>query len=151
MLKWLKRLKNKDTGNSINIGGGGKNNISNKNYKILKIFSLSKALDKYNKNNYIGNNNIDMSINEYISKLRKKLILIEKLKQDNINNNSNNNNPKRKISSSNSRPSIRSKEELFKKFGINKVKDMSSIIWNEPEQYGQKMTMALNLLQIPYI
>ena len=155
MLKWLKRLKNKDTGNSINIGGGGKNNISNKNYKILKIFSLSKALDKYNKSNFIGYNNIDMSINEYISKLRKKLILIEKLKQDSNNNNSNsnnnNNNSKIKISSSNNRLPIRSKEELFKKFGINKVKDMSSIIWNEPEQNGQKMTMALNLLQVPFI
>ena len=146
MLKWLKRLKNKDTGNSINIGGAGKNNISNKNLKILKIFSLSNALE--NKNNNIDNKNIDMSINEYISKLRKKLILIEKLKQDNNNNNSNN--PKRKINSSNSRPKIRSKE-VFKKFGINKVKDMSSIIWNEPEQNGQKMTMALNLLQVPFI
>ena len=145
MLKWLKQLKNKDTGNSIIIGGGRKNSISNKNYKILKIFSLSKALDKY-KSNYISNNNIDDSINEYISKLRKKLILIEKLTQDN------NDNPKRKISSSNSKPSIRSKEDLYKKYGINKTKkDENRKIWNEPEQYGQKMTMALNLLQVPFI
>ena len=145
MLKWLKQLKNKDTGNSIIIGGGKKNSISNKNYKILKIFSLSKALDKY-KSNYISNNNIDDSINEYISKLRKKLILIEKLTQDN------NDNPKRKISSSNSKPSIRSKEDLYKKYGINKTKkDENRKIWNEPEQYGQKMTMALNLSQVPFI
>ena len=138
MLKWLKQLKNKETGKKINLGEFGE---KNKNYKLLKVFKISNTIQSYK------NNSLELSINEYVSKLRKKLLLIEKLKQNNV--------PKRalkkQITLSNSRLSIRSKEDLFKKLGKIKIKDMSNIIWNESEQCGEKMTMAINVLRLPFI
>ena len=77
----------------------------------------------------------------------------QKLKLNNINNRQKNINPKINSEKTllNNRYSIRSKEEFFKQIRKSTIHDISNIIWSEqPEQNGQKMTMALNVLQIPF-
>ena len=95
--------------------------------------------------------NIEISINEYASKLRKQLILMEKLKQKSNSIKKSILNFKSQKSLVSNRNSIRSKEELIHTIRKTTVRDVSNIIWNEPEQFGQKMTLALNLLQIPFL
>ena len=119
-------------------------NFSEDNKRIIELLENDKTYDI---------NTIKLSINEYVSKIRKQLVLIEKLKLNSISKKqilSKNKNIFSEKTLSFSRPSIRSKEELFKNLRKSTVHGISNIIWNEPEEYGQKITMALNLLKIPF-
>ena len=145
MIKWFNNFENKIKRNALKFDFENEININDKNYKISSLSYLLETKEEYD------NKNLELSINEYVSKIRKQLILIEKLKQ-NINPQQlllNKNISQKSISYS--RKTIRSKEELFKKLRKSTVRDISNIIWNEPEQYGQEMTMALNVMQIPFL
>ena len=115
---------------------------------IKRYNDITKYIEQDLKYDY---KNIEISINEYVTKLRKQLILMEKLKQKNNYGAKNLINFRSQKSLVSGRISIRSKEELIKTIRKGTIHDISNIIWNEPEQYGQKMTMALNLLQIPFL
>lgn len=138
MLKWIK-IENKNIGDYLNIGTNQNNTI---NYKNSKLAYINETFDK---------RTTELSINEYVHKLKKQLILLEKLKQNKGYFHPLKQKMSREFSSSKIRMSIRSKADLFKNFRKCTVNDISNIIWNEPEQNGHRVTMALNLLQIPYI
>ena len=142
MLKWTKlekEEKKEELDDLLNSESKEEENIIN--YNKYKLAFINEKFDK---------RNTELSINEYVRKIKKQLILIEKLKQNKGFMKSSKNSLFQPNSPSKIRGSIYSKEELIKKVRKSTVNDISNIIWNEPEQYGQKVTMALNLLQIPF-
>ena len=146
MLKIFKSFENKGSRRStFKLNSDEEDDIfSEDNKRIIQLLEDDKTYDI---------NTIKLSINEYVSKIRKQLLLIEKLKLSSIVKKqilSKNKNIFSEKSLSFSRPSIRSKEELFKNIRKSTIHGISNIIWNEPEEYGQKITMALNLLKIPF-
>ena len=134
----LEKEENKELADILNIGENEEKIIKYNKYKLALIN------EKYDKRN------LEISINEYVRKIKKQLILIEKLKQNKCFLKSSKQAIFQLKSPSKIRGSVRSKEELIQKVRKSTVKDISNIIWNEPEQSGQKVTMALNLLQIPF-
>ena len=144
MLKLFKSKEIKNKRNCIILNLQEDKKFSEDPNRLINLLEKEQNSDR---------NNIKLSIKEYVSKIRKQLLLIEKLKQSNPNKkvfkfqNKIINNEKSLLSS---RSSIRSKEELFQTLRKGTIRDISNIIWNEPEEFGQKITMAFNLLQIPF-
>ena len=133
MLNLFKSFEKKYRRNTLRLNLEDNEKVLHESNKIISLLENDKLYDKAT---------IELSINEYASKIKKQLILIEKLK---LNNNRQKNiiNQNLKIKSEKTllynRYSIRSKEELFKQIRKSTIHDISNIIWNEqPDKMAKK-------------